>query len=83
MGTDQGAKAYTGPNTRVINLMGRMVLPGLQDVHIHPILGGIEAAACDLNGLTTADQYIEKIKAYADVNHPPPVIQGKSGLASA
>ncbi|MCJ7557353.1 MAG: amidohydrolase, partial [Gammaproteobacteria bacterium] len=83
VGTDQGAKAYTGPNTRVINLMGRMVLPGLQDVHIHPILGGIEAAACDLNGLTTADQYIEMIKAYAEANPDLPWITGGGWLTSA
>jgi len=83
VGTDQGAKAYTGPNTRVINLKGRMVLPGLQDVHIHPIMGGIEAAACDLNGLTTAGQYIEKIKAYAEANPDLPWITGGGWLMSA
>ena len=83
VGSDQGSKGYAGPNTRVINLRGRMVLPGLQDVHIHPIMGGIEAAACDLNGLTTADQYIEKIKAYAEANPDLPWITGGGWLMSA
>jgi predicted amidohydrolase YtcJ len=83
VGDNQGANAYAGPNTRVVNLKGRMVLPGLQDVHIHPIMGGIEAAACDLNGLTTADQYIEKIRAYAEANPDLPWITGGGWLMSA
>ena len=83
VGNNQGANDYKGPNTRVVNLKGRMVLPGLQDVHIHPIMGGIEAAACDLNGLTTADQYIEKIKAYAKANPDLPWITGGGWLMSA
>jgi imidazolonepropionase-like amidohydrolase len=57
VGSDQGVVAFTGPETRVVDLRGRMVLPGLQDVHIHPISGGIEASSCDLNGLQTAAQY--------------------------
>ena len=27
-------------------------MPGMQDVHIHPISGGILSASCDLNGLS-------------------------------
>jgi predicted amidohydrolase YtcJ len=83
VGNNQDAKGYAGPNTRVVNLKGRMVLPGLQDVHIHPISGGIEAAACDLNGLTTSDQYVEKIKAYAEANPDLPWITGGGWLMSA
>src|SRR5262245_62290706 len=49
VGTDAGAKDYIGPNTKVVDLKGRMVLPGMQDVHIHPISGGMEESACDLN----------------------------------
>ncbi|MCW8845669.1 MAG: amidohydrolase [Gammaproteobacteria bacterium] len=83
VGNNQDAKGYAGPNTRVVNLKGRMVLPGLQDVHIHPISGGIEAAACDLNGLTTSDQYVEKIKGYAEANPDLPWITGGGWLMSA
>ena len=53
VGTDAGAKDYIGPQTKVVPLKGRMVVPGFQDVHIHPISGGIEANGCDLNAVTT------------------------------
>jgi predicted amidohydrolase YtcJ len=36
VGDAQGARAWTGPKTRVINAAGRLVLPGLVDSHIHP-----------------------------------------------
>ena len=35
-----------------------MVVPGFQDVHIHPISGGIEANGCDLNAVTTVEGYV-------------------------
>jgi predicted amidohydrolase YtcJ len=69
VGNDAGAKDYIGPQTEVVDLEGRMVLPGMQDVHIHPISGGIEANGCDLNAATTVDEYIAIIKKYAD-EHP-------------
>jgi len=83
VGTDAGAGAYTGPETRVVELEGRMVLPGLQDIHIHPISGGMEIAQCDLNGLETADEYLEKIRNYADANPDLPWILGGGWLMSA
>lgn len=61
VGTDADAEAVIGPSTQVVDLDGRMLLPGFQDIHIHPISGGIEASTCDLNGLGTVDAYLEEI----------------------
>ena len=69
VGTDAGAKDYIGPQTKVVPLKGRMVVPGFQDVHIHPISGGIEANACDLNAVTTVEGYVATIKKCAEA-HP-------------
>lgn len=68
-GSNEGVEELIGPDTRVVDLDGRMMLPGFQDVHIHPISGGMEAQACDLNGLTTLDQYLEAIGTFAR-EHP-------------
>ncbi len=76
VGNDAGAKDYIGPQTEVIDLEGRMVLPGMQDVHIHPISGGIEANGCDLNAATSVDEYIAIIKKYADEHPNEPWIKG-------
>jgi predicted amidohydrolase YtcJ len=41
LGTDGEIRRWTGPRTRVINLGGRTVIPGLIDSHIHATLAGL------------------------------------------
>jgi predicted amidohydrolase YtcJ len=53
-----------------------MVVPGFQDAHVHPISAGIEANACNLNGLEDVDAYIAAIKKYADAHPDEPWITG-------
>jgi predicted amidohydrolase YtcJ len=83
VGTDKDLAAHVGPATKVIDLEGRMVIPGFQDAHIHPISAGLEAEACNLNGLENADQYVAKIKEYADAHPDLPWITGGGWLMSA
>ena len=49
VGTDSGVGAYIGKQTEVIDLHGKMVMPGLIDPHIHPIAGGSEQLECSLD----------------------------------
>ncbi len=65
--TDQIAD-HIDDETTVVDLHGRMMLPALQDSHIHPILGGVEALSCDLNDLAGLDGYREAIIEYANAN---------------
>jgi len=76
VGTDAGAKDYVGPQTKVVPLKGRMVVPGFQDVHIHPISGGIEANSCDLNADTNVEGYVATIKKCAEAHPKDPWITG-------
>jgi predicted amidohydrolase YtcJ len=83
VGNDAGAKDYIGPQTKVVDLAGRMVVPGFQDAHIHPISGGIEANGCDLNKGTSVDEYVATIKKYADEHPNEPWIKGGGWAMSA
>jgi predicted amidohydrolase YtcJ len=52
VGNDKGAEALIGRQTRVIDLNGKMVLPGFHDSHAHPIYAGIQRLTqCDLTGV--------------------------------
>lgn len=42
VGTNAQAMALAGPQTRVIDLDGRMVMPGIHDTHIHPLDAGLQ-----------------------------------------
>ena len=68
VGNDAGANEFLGKDTKVVNLQNKMVMPGIQDVHIHPISGGILSASCDLNGLSNIAQYRTAITNYANAN---------------
>jgi predicted amidohydrolase YtcJ len=61
VGTDADAAAWVGRGTRVIDLGGAMVLPGFHDTHVHPVTGGIELGACNLNDLATRDAVMARI----------------------
>ncbi|MER5946417.1 amidohydrolase [Streptomyces sp. NPDC001904] len=58
-----------GPRTEVVDLAGRLLIPGFQDAHAHPVGGGLEMGQCDLSGATTLSEYRETIAAYAKA-HP-------------
>lgn len=69
VGTDAGAELRIGPKTRVIDLKGKMLLPGFHDSHVHLVGGGIELAECDLNGMTEMDQIVDAVRKFAAA-HP-------------
>jgi predicted amidohydrolase YtcJ len=41
VGNEADVAALAGPGTRVVNALGRRVIPGLNDSHIHLIRGGV------------------------------------------
>ncbi len=81
VGTAAEAKAWTGARTRVLDLGGRMVLPGFHDAHIHPVSGGVELAQCNLNDLPTAEAVVAKVGECAAAAGPDDwVVGGGWGL---
>jgi predicted amidohydrolase YtcJ len=52
VGTDAGVQAYVGSQTKVIDLGGRMLMPGFVDGHLHPLAGGRALLLCNLNYAT-------------------------------
>ncbi|WP_436525479.1 amidohydrolase [Actinoplanes sp. HUAS TT8] len=58
-----------GPETEVVDLAGRLLIPGFQDAHVHAVFGGVEMGQCDLTGTTDLDEYLARIAAYAAA-HP-------------
>ncbi|WP_405865375.1 amidohydrolase [Streptomyces sp. NBC_00005] len=58
-----------GPRTQVVDLAGRLLLPGFQDAHVHPVPAGLELTQCDLTGIRTAQETVAAVRAYAAA-HP-------------
>lgn len=58
-----------GPATEVVDLAGKLLLPGFQDAHVHPVLGGTTLRLCDLHDLHTAEEFLAAVADYAQ-RHP-------------
>jgi len=76
VGTSDGARAFAGSATRVVDLGGRLVLPAFHDSHVHPVSAGIELGLCDLNGAKTIDEVSARVRAYAAEHPDKPWILG-------
>lgn len=58
-------RELAGPRTEVVDLAGRLLLPGFQDAHIHPVPAGLELTQCDLTGAKTAAETLAAVRVYA------------------
>lgn len=72
VGDEAGAMALTGPDTMVIDLAGRLLMPGFVEGHIHPFLGAFLTTGVDLQVPTGADA-LAAIAQYAKTNPEGPV----------
>jgi hypothetical protein len=65
VGSDSGALALAGPDTRVIDLAGQILLPGLVDAHTHIAELGQSLDRVNLTGVATEAEAVERIVARA------------------
>jgi predicted amidohydrolase YtcJ len=65
LGPDAGAGPFRGPRTRVVDLAGRTVTPGLIDAHSHFLGLGRALAEVDLTAAPSYDEVIRRVRAAA------------------
>ena len=66
VGKNSKAGNYQVEKTKVIDLAGRMVLPGFQDSHVHLVSGGVELGQCNLNDLQTKQEILARVQSYSE-----------------
>ena len=71
-GTTKAVMAHRGPATRVIELRGKTVIPGLNDSHLHVIRGGLHYnLELRWDGVRSLGDALERLRIQAQ-NTPPP-----------
>ena len=70
VGAEDEAKSWVNENTQIHDLKGKTVLPGLHDVHLHPLEASSEEIQCILDSSKTVTVWVENIKACAQQNPP-------------
>ncbi|EJM79078.1 amidohydrolase [Pseudomonas sp. GM55] len=69
VGSDTGVAGFIGKQTQLIDLAGRMLMPGFVDAHMHPGDGGRAMTLCDLKYQTlTRAQFQASIQACLDAD---------------
>ena len=77
VGSNADIAAVIGKATEVVDLAGRMVMPGMIDVHAHVLGKAMSAAFLDIQSPFDLDAMSEEIKTYAEQHPDLPYIRGE------
>src|SRR5437016_4943310 len=80
VGSNAAAKKFQGANTRVIDLHGQTVVPGMTDAHYHFIGVGQREMTLNLEGITNLEDFLAKIKARVDQARPAEWVTGRGWI---
>jgi predicted amidohydrolase YtcJ len=80
VGSNEDAKKYKGKGTRTVDLKGRTVVPGLIDAHYHLAGVGQREMTLNLEGTTSVDDFLAKVKARVDQAKPGEWVTGRGWI---
>ena len=76
VGSDVEVRRYIGPNTQVVDLKGRLAVPGLIDSHAHLLYGGFQLLSVDLKDAASEEEFVRRIAAKARTLTPGQWLKG-------
>jgi len=79
VGSNADVKAVTGKNTKVVELGGSFVMPGVHDTHIHPVFPSLDSEAgwMDINPTMSKEELEQTIRDYVRANPGDGWIRGE------
>src|SRR5271157_3729379 len=76
VGKNLDMQKFKGPQTEVIDLGGRFVMPGFNDAHLHLADAGLQKLGVDLEGVKSLDELRERLAAKVQTARPGEWILG-------
>ena len=80
VGSNAAVKPYQGPNTRLVDLHGATVVPGMTDAHYHFLGVGQREMNLNLEGITSLEDFLVKVKERVDKAKPGEWITGRGWI---
>jgi predicted amidohydrolase YtcJ len=76
VGSDAEVANLRGPDTKVIDAGGKLLLPGFNDAHVHFVSGGAQLDSVQLNDVTGTEEFVRRVAAQAKKTPKDEWIQG-------
>jgi predicted amidohydrolase YtcJ len=70
VGDDATIRKLAGPDTKVIDLRGRLLLPGFNDAHVHFLDGGDSLISVELGSANSPAEFKDRIAQFAKTRAP-------------
>ena len=80
VGSDAEVKKFQGKDTRVVDLRGATVVPGLTDAHHHLSGVGFREMHLNFEGVTSLEAFLTKVKARVDQAKPGEWVTGRGWI---
>ena len=80
VGSNGEAQKYVGRNTRVIDLAGRTMVPGMTDAHHHLSGVGFREMTLNLEGITSLQDFLAKVKERVVQKKPGEWVTGRGWI---
>ena len=77
VGTRDEVMKSKGPETKIVDLDGRFVMPGFNDAHMHLASAGLEKMNVNLVGSKTLDEFRDRLRAKCDATEPGDWVVGE------
>jgi hypothetical protein len=83
VGSAKETRRHRAAETQVIDAEGRLVLPGMEDSHVHFVSGSESLDKVDLAGTRTVEEVQERIRRFAQEHPESAWVQGRGWMYSA
>ena len=80
VGTNRAVERHVGRNTRVIDLKGKTMVPGMTDAHHHLFGVGFREITLNLEGITSLSDFLAKVKERVDQARPGEWVTGRGWI---
>jgi predicted amidohydrolase YtcJ len=80
VGRNADANRLIGPNTKVVDLRGAAVFPGFTDAHMHLSGVGDREMTLNLEGTTSLENFLSRVKARVDSARPGQWVTGRGWI---
>jgi|ERR1043166_3491218 predicted amidohydrolase YtcJ len=80
VGSNRDVQKYVGKNTRVVDLHGETMVPGMTDAHHHLSGVGFREMTLNLEGITNLQDFLAKVKERVDQKKPGEWVTGRGWI---